>query len=552
MALVAPISQVRLMSVPFEIDYNHVIDFRASAGSGHPAAQTNYFLSLPSLQVYDFMYIRQNTSIKVPFPKDQVMYYNYCMYKNNQFSDKWFYAFITDVQYINPNTSEVFLSTDVFQTYYFDLSFKTSFIEREHQNRWTPSGSPIFNIVPENLDIGNNYMIQSIISCEPSSYNNINYLVCSNHPLVDGDVAGINLDTGFAPVTFLYTYLLENSGRFKFITEYSKPDSKISPYIISVTPIFCDDYIVNQGNQNSYGLSSISVISASNPQKIKDFSITPASFSIIPPPVGTGAGWAHESKLLTFPYSCIELAMPDGNSTIYNYEFLQNATALMGASSFSPFQKTSFWFNGSYLGANNRNNPQVFSEANSNYDVGLISSAWANYMASNKASFTLGVFTQGVNPIIAGLTSLASGNPIGAFGHSLSALSNIANSIGKLQDLKSSPGSTKSGASDFFIDMVTHSLFPKIYLKQIHTQFLEICGDYFMKFGYKCNRVKIPNTLSRHRFNFLKTINCEFTGDIPQDDLSALKSIFDKGVTLWHEPSFFLDYYIDNTEQNRY
>ena len=73
-----------------------------------------------------------------------------------------------------------------------------------------------------------------------------------------------------------------------------------------------------------------------------------------------------------------------------------------------------------------------------------------------------------------------------------------------------------------------------------------------MKFGYKCNRVKVPNTLSRHRFNFIKTINCEFTGNIPQDDVSTLKSIFDDGVTLWHDPSYFLDYSIDNTEQNRF
>lgn len=552
MPLVAPISQVRLMAVPFEIDYNHVIDFRSSAGSGHPSAQTNYFLSLPSLQVYDFMYIRQNSSVKVPFPKDQIMNYNYCMYKNNEFSDKWFYAFITDVQYINPNTSEIFLSTDVFQTYYFDLSFKTSFIEREHQNRWTTSGQPIFNLVPENLDIGNNYMIKSIISCEPSDYSNINYLVCSNHPLVDGDTAGINLDSGFAPVTFLYTYLLESAGRIPFITEYSKTDSKISPYIISVTPIFCDDYIVNRGDVNLYGLSSISVISAANPQKIKDVSFSPDSFSFSQPPIGTGSGWAHESKLLTFPYSCIELALPDGNSTIYNYEFIENTTALMGVSSFSPFQKSVFWFNGSYLGANNRNNPQVFSESNSNYDVGLTSSSWANYMASNKSSFTLGVFNQGLNPIVNGFTSFASGNTGGAVMSSLSALSGIANSIAKIQDLKSSPGSTKSGASDFFIDVVAQGLFPKIYLKQIHPQFLEICGDYFMKFGYKCNRIKIPNTLSRHRFNYIKTINCEFTGDIPQDDLSAIKSIFDNGVTLWHDPSYFLDYSIDNTEQNRF
>nr|DAM57460.1 MAG TPA: Major tail protein [Caudoviricetes sp.] len=35
-------------------------------------------------------------------------------------------------------------------------------------------------------------------------------------------------------------------------------------------------------------------------------------------------------------------------------------------------------------------------------------------------------------------------------------------------------------------------------------------------------------------------------GDIPQGDLQVIKSIFDNGVTLWHNPQTFLDYSKNN------
>lgn len=55
-------------------------------------------------------------------------------------------------------------------------------------------------------------------------------------------------------------------------------------------------------------------------------------------------------------------------------------------------------------------------------------------------------------------------------------------------------------------------------------------------YGYKQNKVlPIFNmTRSRYYFNYIKTIGCNITGDIPRKYLNKLKSIFDNGVTLWH------------------
>ena len=124
MALVAPLTQIKLITVPFEKDYYNVIDFGAPPHAGTPNAQTSYFLGLSGKTIDNFMYVRQNESIKVPYCKDDIIQYNYVMYKNSEFSNKWYYAFITDIRYINPNTSEVFLKLMYFRLIILNLLLK--------------------------------------------------------------------------------------------------------------------------------------------------------------------------------------------------------------------------------------------------------------------------------------------------------------------------------------------------------------------------------------------------------------------------------------------
>jgi hypothetical protein len=65
-------------------------------------------------------------------------------------------------------------------------------------------------------------------------------------------------------------------------------------------------------------------------------------------------------------------------------------------------------------------------------------------------------------------------------------------------------------------------------------------------FGYKVNRVKVPNITGRRNWNYVKTIGCYIDADIPQTDLEQIKEMFDRGITLWHNPATFVDYSQNN------
>ena len=83
--------------------------------------------------------------------------------------------------------------------------------------------------------------------------------------------------------------------------------------------------------------------------------------------------------------------------------------------------------------------------------------------------------------------------------------------------------------------------------KEIKKEYRERLENYFKMFGYTFNDLEIPNLRTRKAFNYLKTTACNIVGNIPQNYLNILKSIFDKGVTIWHNEQMF-DYSQNNDE----
>ena len=76
----------------------------------------------------------------------------------------------------------------------------------------------------------------------------------------------------------------------------------------------------------------------------------------------------------------------------------------------------------------------------------------------------------------------------------------------------------------------------------IKAEYAKIIDKYFSMYGYKVNDLKLPNISGRSNWNYVKTIGCNILGDIPQEDMEKIKSIFNNGVTFWHNPNTFLDY----------
>ena len=145
--VIPPNNEIILLNVPIEIDNKNQLTFSDAN------AQFQYFRYLQPQFVYDqITYVRKDNYVVVNAVYDDVIKYNYAMYQNENFSTKWYYAYILRVEWLSPNSTKVYLKTDVFQTYQFDVEYKVSFIEREHIN--VNEDLIGANLIPENFELG--------------------------------------------------------------------------------------------------------------------------------------------------------------------------------------------------------------------------------------------------------------------------------------------------------------------------------------------------------------------------------------------------------------
>lgn len=196
---------------------------------------------------------------------------------------------------------------------------------------------------------------------------------------------------------------------------------------------------------------------------------------------------------------------------------------------------------------------------------GWINDSYTNWLTQNAVNIPLvgPVDSQLVGSALSytggaalGITGIAAGVGLGATGVGLAAtgagiaamgagLTGVLNSMMQTYEHAKIPATAKGGANQGDLLYALRDGFTP-YKKSIKKEFAESIDSYFDMFGYKINKVKTPNITGRQNWNYVKTINCNFDGDIPQTDLRIIKTMFDNGVTLWHNPATIYNYNASN------
>lgn len=70
---------------------------------------------------------------------------------------------------------------------------------------------------------------------------------------------------------------------------------------------------------------------------------------------------------------------------------------------------------------------------------------------------------------------------------------------------------------------------------------------YFDKYGYAQNTAYVPVRLNRKHYSYLKTVGCNITGKMNNNDILTIKNIYDNGITTWDNLQNVGHYEIDNT-----
>ena len=136
MADYKPDTVVKLLkNVPLDSTYTDT-GWCTSAG-----AQQAFFNGKVKKTYTGLTYQRVNNSVaqprgpltcRVPDIADNLYDCNYMMFQNSFYGSKWFYAFVKQVNYINPNNTEIVYEIDYLQTFMMDIKIKPSYVVREH------------------------------------------------------------------------------------------------------------------------------------------------------------------------------------------------------------------------------------------------------------------------------------------------------------------------------------------------------------------------------------------------------------------------------------
>lgn len=554
---VTPDTTIRLLKCPLELDNKNQITFATLQ------AQTTYFLSLTYLEIDGSMYQRRDSSIYYPGLFDDLIGYNYVMYQNTHYSNKWFYAFITGMEYLNDNTTKITIVTDPYQTWQFDITFKQCFVEREMIA--PTSDVPGANLVPEDLETGE-YKVQtshSISNLEPV------YVFCYGDAIwrsVDsqGDPHDYDLEISVGasnsmngmPVTDIY-YLCSDTLLGCFYLQHSFMLNNQSEKLVAAftVPKFCISGITNtikQAGGTALDVSNVYVLSGNSAAATSTFSSTPATLDGYTP---------KNAKVRQYPYLYLGYNPPNGTSKIFRYEnFTSGTPSFHLISEINP--NPSVYFipqnyrgpSGNSLSDNVTLNgyPQLASKVDT-YNSWLAENTGIINVQNSQAVSNLKYDTiSALSQIGGGIGSLASEN-IGGLGEMASGALTLNKTFvnydyytrmvqAQKEKQQMLPDNVTLGGSNATLlgyGLMDDNIFTTYCVKY---QFAKRIDDYFSMYGYQTNELKVPNLNNRPKWNYVKTLGANILGNIPQDDMETIKKIFDNGVTLWHDTSHFLDY----------
>lgn len=550
MAYVEPNSVIKVCrGVPLEMDYEHTVLFPSEGAQEYMIGGHAKYTYTPTT------YQRVNReTIRVATKADNLYDCNYVMFQNTNFGSKWFYAFVTAVEYINNECTEISFDIDVWQTYQFDFRIDNCFVEREH----SLTDNIGDNIIDEGLQTGE-YVFDNY--GKTGGYDNVGVMVL-DASVADPGYVFEDIFQGARPFFFnAITDASEYAALKTFLQSHlSNPEDIVAIYM-------CPSYGISVNSDHSVNVSS-------SP-------ITVQSYSAITGTEGFGTYVnVKNKKLFCAPYNYFHVDNGTGQELSLRYEFFANNTPkLMFYPNVAPPATVTVYpagYKGTSAGGGLATPSSLKTESISISGWGECSWAnntWRQGVLNTIMNTSLGLTNLGgqalttPTPVDSTSVSVATrynkkGEEIGktvkqrynrnegAEGNNLvhSTFGLVTNAMGSLLHARMA-ANTVYGSANSGVGLAAHGDLTFYAGRcRITAEYAEAIDNYFNMYGYKCNKVKIPNINTRPHWNYVKAYNCNIMGEsLPAPAMETIKQTLGKGITFWKSMSEVGMYGYDNS-----
>lgn len=540
----ANITKVYLMNTLLEKDYAHTMYFADAA------AQQAYFQKrIQSAMTFtDFSYQRKDHIIRIPKHIDSLYAakVNYCMYQNAEYSNKWFYAFITDMKYIDDGRTDVYIKTDCIQTWMFDITVKHSFVEREHAT----SDEIGDHTIEEGLELGEYIANKHTKSGYGGSVadGDIVVVIGATKTPEGENVTGMYFDGIYSGVRY-YGFtnydIAMNDAINKFLSGYDAdgigeaitcmfyaPKKLATPkdnHLLTGSNLVRTRYI----NHSDGG--DLNTLLALTNNDLNGYS-------------------PRNNKLMCYPFRYLLVSNNAGASIPFKYELFYSKSG-----NTKTLLPPKFIIEGCLTpGCSIRMVPLSYNGVDRNDDAGInmgkfpilnwTSDVYTNWLTQNGVNIALQV-ASGVGQIVAGAALSAGTGGVGAAvggGQIVGGVSQIAGTLAQIHQQSFAPPQAKGNLNSGDVVTASDQNDFHFYDMTIKAEHARIIDEYFDMFGYKCHRVKIPAKNHRQSYWYTKTIDANIVGGIPQDDLQTIKDCYNRGITFWKNEEYYRNYSAPN------
>lgn len=520
-----PTTNLRLLSTPLESDYRNTLWFP------NREAQTNYFLAKTVKTFTDFNYIKKNNTIVVAGEVDLYYNCNYIMYQNANFTNKWFYAFINRIEWASNNSVRLYVSTDCIQTWFFDITYFQSYVDRCHSDTDVAGD----NIVPEDFSVGNpgGYQLAGSTDLAPDG---IALFATSTY---DGESRTGSVNSGiYSGGQNLVDFHIDNPG----------------------VGTILDSYVKN-------GTATAVIKLQQYPYKLKNGPIT-VSFSKYPASI---AGYTPKNKkMLSSAFITCFMSMY-GQETNFNPAFIADNKVNLKLSA-DQTSGTISAFVENYSDGSISTIALFASIPESGWSYNQYKNDYNLHSASNSIYQRRAALNRGLNKVnsvidvagsLADLTQSAvnltsPGNLIsqfGGFNPSTNAIGNLANSaqntvssfgnaytqlggideitqdLAAISESYNAPATGGMSASNGYISTgkTVFSYGYKVLPKDIVVRYDKFLSVY----GYKQSEYRSINLHARASWTYIKTNGLNAQGNFPDEDMGIIKRAFNNGIFFW-------------------
>ena len=522
---IAPNSTIILCNdVPLDNTYEHTLYFdNANLQIAYFRGKAKYTFNQQSYQ----RVVRGK--MRLAIKADNIYDCNYLAFQNTAYGNKWFYAFITSVEYVNNEASEIEFEIDVMQTYFFDVELKECFVEREHVADDTIG----LHTLPEKVDCSEmipmeqyNFLFGRENTQQISTKWRIKMTIKPNEFMTTLDYLFGNYPMGYS----------ENQIT---LPEYSGDADDLQSIQAFLT------------NQSISGASIVNLEMYPEFFEHGNVELDVASFGIkrptrftMPDIQGATSYTPKNNKLFTFPYTYLLVDNNDGAQKVFKWEDMYG-----GGATYCTF----------FLLHNIANEVGCWLEYRS-YQNGFLRPTRLGISNFPSVPVAVGDLAKTISHAITSIGQAALQSelpfapqlpvtelPIEAISQNLETPQNkILGSDGLSMLANVFNPAKQSGGIGKNIQLKYNEIGYSFYQMGIKPEYAKIIDDYFTVRGYLVNTVKVPNRAVRQHWTYTKTKGCIVVGNCPSDDIRSICNIYNKGITFWRSPEYVGNYSLSN------